>query len=663
MSVPPVASRRDRARLDRAIDRIESHNQRLERLRGLFPGFKKIFLVVCLAGLSWYATYTGMLELIRANTGDVSLTHQIAIGFAVATLMLMVLYILDALFSPISWWLRLLYILGYVFLTLISIGFSFGFFWKVLESRGEATRSAEAAIGQVQRTLEEGKTRIAQLGSTLDTLTVISREKEAEEREHGGTCPNSPPGSGPRMRLREADAKNFAFSADFIKSRSGGIQTDLDALNGDLAKVLSRDASTLDAVSGTRNEFLRGVDRRLDLTLTRFNALRSDPQLAEQRHQLDARAGMTSFDDGKGGSFACPDPQLQTALHGVVRAIDSLPAIEKPNIAAVEGSEAIIEAFRRLTATAAGALHFKLPPSPEELRALQRDATRASGNPAETQALMAQEPGLGSRDYIPLFVAIFVDFCLLLVSINRPINRFQMLLQIVRDARDGPVGEILARFHETHRDGMKKEFEIFQHAVFDFLGDYYAAVPVNAMRSEARYLANLFVGLEGKGIVDRVLLPPAFIVRRKLRLQGSAFAEEAAYRLYRFRSGAWSKLVLDAMLGQGARLDGEARHEPARPEAPAEAWSGANGAVPPGRSLPAYDALTHAPEISEARLSRETPHPNPHPQDERAHVRVASSPLAAGELDGVRGKRALEPVAGRPAPEIKGTNGHKRAGA
>jgi hypothetical protein len=559
MTIPPVAPSRDGARFDRAIDSLESHNQRLERLRALFPSFKKIFLVLCLAGLSWYATYTGMLELITANTGAIPFVQQIAIGFAVATLMAMVLYILDALFSPISWWLRLLYILGYVLLTLISIGFSFGFFWKVLESRGEATRSAEAAIGQVQRTLEEGKARVAQLGATLDTLTVVSKNKEAEERAQGGTCPNSPPGSGPRMRMREADAKNFAFTSDFIKSRSGGIQTDLDALNADLAKVVSRDPSTFNAASGTRNEFLRGVDRRLDLTLTRFNTLRTDPQLAEQRNQLAARAEKASFDDGKGGSFACPDPQLQTALHGVVRAIDSLPSIEKPNIAAVEGSEAIIEAFRRLTTTAVGALQLKLPPSPEELRELQRKAVQSAEKAPDAQALMAQEPGLGSRDYIPLFVAIFIDFCLLLVSINRPINRFQMLLQIVRDARDGPVGEILARFHETHLSGLRQEFEVFQHAVFDFLGDYYVAVPVNAQRSDARYLANLFVGLEGKGIVDRVLLPPDFVVRRKLKLQGSAFAEEKAYRLYRFRNGAWSKLVLDAILGASPRPGAEGR--------------------------------------------------------------------------------------------------------
>jgi hypothetical protein len=636
MSVPPVAPQRDGARFDRAIDNLEFHNRRLDRLRAVFPSFKKIFLVVCLAGLSWFATYVGMLELIAANTGDVPLVHKIAIGFAVATLMLMVLYILDALFSPISWWLRLLYILGYVLLTLISVGFGFGFYWKVLESRGEATRSAEAAISQVQRALEEGKARIGQLGGTLDTLTAVSAAKATEEREKGLTCPDSPPGDGPRRRMRDADAKNFAFTSDFIKSRAGGVQTDLDALNADLAKVLSRDPSTFDA-SGTRNEFLRALNGRLDLTITRFNALRSDPQLAEQRNALAERADRTSFGDGK-SVFACPDPQLQTALHGVVRAIDSLPSIEKPNIAAVEGSEAIVEAFRRLTVTTVGALQLKLPPSPEALRELQRQAVQQAANPEEAQALMAQEPGLGPRDYIPLFIAIFVDFCLLLVSINRPINRFHVLVQTVRDARDGPVGEILARFHETHLIGLRREFEVFQHAVFDFLGDYYVAVPINAQRTEARYLANLFVGLEGKGIVDRVLLPPAFVVRRKLKLQGSAFAQERAFRLYRFRTGAWSKLVLDAILGAGPRLPAE-RQQGVKP---AELQAKSNGHTAPeaqAKTNGAADGANGKHETQERSLG--------------------------GQLEAAT---ALDPedAARRPAsptPEAKAANGHKKAEA
>lgn len=541
---------RDRdARVERALDTLTSNNQRLQRLRTLFPGVVKILLIIGLALLSWVSTYSGMLELIIANTGELETIYRVAIGFAVAMLMLMIIYLLDALFSPISWGLKTIYAFGYVFLTLISVGFGFGFYWKFLESRAEATRSAEAAITHVQGELQKGFTRLDQLQSTLDTLTAMSLRKARDERARGNTCPNSRPGDGPRRRLRDADATNFAFVSEFIKGRSKTVKGELDGLSSDIAKVLTKDRSTFDSASGTRNAFMRALNRKLDLTVTRFNALSSDPQLVEHRANLAERSEKTVFTSG-GTTFSCPDVQLQTALRGVVKAIDSLPKIEKQQIAAVEGSEAIVEAFRRLTTTAIGAMQFKLPPSPEELRARQKEAIKAADRPPViVTGPNAQQAGLGTRDYIPLFIALFVDLCILLVSINRPINRFQMLLTLVHEAKDGPIAEILEKFHDTHMGGLRQEFEIFQHVVFDFLGDYYVAVPLSVNRVDARYLANLLVSLEGKGIVDRVMLPPNFMVRRKLARQNSSFAGERHFRLYRFRDGAWSKLVLDAILG------------------------------------------------------------------------------------------------------------------
>ncbi len=537
-------------KFDRAVDALENGTQRWQRLRSAFPGFIKIFLILGLAALSWLATYSGMIELIAANTGPIDLQYQIAIGFAVAMLMAMIIYILDTLFSPIGWGLRTLYIFGYVFLTLISVGFGFGFYWKFLESRAEATRSAETAIAHVQGSLQKSQVQLDQLQETLVTLTALSKQKAVDEREKGNTCPNSRPGDGPRRRLRDADARDFAFISEFIGGRSKTVKADFDALAGDLTMIIRNDPSTFDPATGTRNNFMRALNRKLDLTITRFNALRADPQLSEHRDRLAERSQKTTFSDG-GTTFACPDPQLQSALRGVVKAIDRLPEIEKPDVTAVEGSEAIVEAFRRLTVTMIGAVQFKLPPGPEELRELQKRAVRSVQQPpqASNTDVLSLNPGLGNRDYIPLFIALFVDFCILLVSINRPINRFQMLVHLAREAREGPIAEILARFHDTHMGGLRQEFQVFQHVVFDFLGDYYVAVPLSAKSMDARYLANLFVSLEGKGIVDRVLLPPTFIVRRKLARQSSDFAGERSFRLYRFRDGAWSKMVLDAILG------------------------------------------------------------------------------------------------------------------
>ena len=108
-----------------------------------------------------------------------------------------------------------------------------------------------------------------------------------------------------------------------------------------------RDASTV-GKDGTRNKFLRALGRKLDLTIARFNTLRTDPQLRQFRDSFDKRASTTVFPKGGGRTFRCPDAQLQTALRGVVRAIDDIPEIKNPKISAVEGSEAIVEAFRRL---------------------------------------------------------------------------------------------------------------------------------------------------------------------------------------------------------------------------------------------------------------------------------------------------------------------------
>ena len=95
----------------------------------------------------------------------------------------------------------------------------------------------------------------------------------------------------------------------------------------------------------------------------------------------------------------------------------------------------------------------------------------------------------------------------------------------------------------------EKKFSLFQHVVFDWGGHYYVAVPLASNDIQAQYLANLFVSLEGRGIVDRAMIPPGFIIRSKLKKMGSSFAGHRAFRLYKFRNGAWSNIVMDAVMG------------------------------------------------------------------------------------------------------------------
>ncbi|MFA7306975.1 MAG: hypothetical protein WC026_09920 [Hyphomicrobium sp.] len=532
--------------------------------------WKRMILIFGLGALSWVATYVGMLELIEANMGDLPLIHRIIVAFSVAMLMTMIIWLLDQLFRPQPLTTKLFYASGYVFLSLISIGFGFGFYWKVLESRGEASRSAESAVSQVQNSLHGASTRLTQLQATLTQLTQVSTDKAELERTKGTSCPNSRPGDGPRRKMREDDAQRFSFASEFVKGRVGAVNADMQALNGDLAKVVSADASTFDAKTGTRNEFMRALGRKLDLTVTGFNAFRTDPQLRQIRSDLADRSDRTTFGDGK-AAVSCPDPQLQMALHGVVKAIDQLPELQKPEIAAVEGSEATIEAFRRLTASFYGLLAFKMPPSADELRELQKKAIQSVENPSEAslRALRSDEAsGLSKRDYVPLAVALFVDLCLFLVSMGqRPGSRLDGLVPKMKAAERGPVIEILSRFNDIHRDKQIREnFELFRHVVFDMNGDYYVAVPLDApprlspaerenLRVEAQLLANLFASFEREKIFKRTLLPTTGSIQRRLMRQGSKFAGSESFRVYKFANGAWSDIILGAVMGAAKRAE------------------------------------------------------------------------------------------------------------
>jgi len=594
--------------------------------------WKKIVLVTGLAALSWVATYVGMLELIQSNMGSLPLLHKVIVGFSVAMLMTMIVWLLDQIFSPIDWFTKLSYVAGYIFLTIISVGFGFGFYWKVLESRSEASRSATSAVGQVQSSLHGAATRLEQLQATLLQLSAVSTAKAELERTKGTSCPNSSPGDGPRRKMRDEDAARFAFASQFTKGRIGAINGEMAALDAELAKIVADDPAIINPKTGTRNAFMRALGRRLDMTVTGFNAFRTDPQLRQIRTDLADRAERTTFSDGHGGTLACPDPQLQVALRGVVRAIDQLPNLEKPEIAAVEGSEATIEAFRRLTATFFGLLSFKLPPSADELRELQQKAVQSIENPAVLHALNEEAFGLSKRDYIPLGIAVFVDLCLLLVSIGRPMNRFVATRQRMIEAERGPVFPILSRFNEIHNhEEIRRTFDVFREVIFESSGTYYVAVPLNAprdhpqreqLRRDAQVLANLCYALEGQGVLTQPWkIAPALVARRKLARQGSKFIEcyndqhvapipralralkalfisdrnqkeRPAFRIYAFKSGAWPEMILGAVMGAAGRIEAERRRQqqPAEPrEEPAPAVAAEPRAGAMGHELPGLE--------------------------------------------------------------------------
>ena len=246
--------------------------------------WKKLVLVVGLGALSWVATYVGMLELIEANMGELPLIHKVIIGFSVAMLMTMIIWLLDQMFAPdrLCNQARLRRRLRVPDADLGRLRFRL-----LLEGAGkpigEAARSARSPPSARCRTsLHAGSTRLEQLQVTLDAAhRAFDQQGRSRSATKGTSLPQLQPGrwSAPQAARRRRRALHVR-----LRLRRGPRRTVKSELDG--ARRRSRQdhvatmPATVDAGDGTRNEFMRGLSRRLDMTVTGFNAFRTDPQLA-----------------------------------------------------------------------------------------------------------------------------------------------------------------------------------------------------------------------------------------------------------------------------------------------------------------------------------------------------------------------------------------------
>jgi hypothetical protein len=235
----------------------------------------------------------------------------------------------------------------------------------------------------------------------------------------------------------------------------------------------------------------------------------------------------------------------------------------------------------------------------------------------------APSPGLSQRDYIPLMIAIFVDVCIFLVSINRPFGPFFNLGEAMKRARGrGPMQRVFATFYQVFQDSFGANarptplrlIAPVQDVVFDYKGDYHAAVPLDfreenyqrwlierrergeVMNGDApgifdprnpesfqpletsRYIASIFAVLEGEGLVRLLEQAPesgaqasdggrmglhfgngasdlnTARIRDRLDEQGSVYGQADSFRLYRFRRGAWPALLME-VVGSSAEYE------------------------------------------------------------------------------------------------------------
>ena len=524
----------------------------------MWKNTKRWVLIVGLTFISGVATFRGMLEIIQANyAGDLDTIMVLAIAGAVALLMLMILYVLDTLFTRPRMIMMCVLLSVYVLLEMISIGFGFGFYWKIIAARSFVAQNTELATTDILTAMKVTRSRLENITESISDASAHSAAMATQETETGGTCDaNAQPTAGPRQRLRAQDEADMQLAKKQVDSRIASLAVVLNGLEQSVADFRGVFAS---GDISQRNAAVQRVSLNVRQAASQVNDFSVDPDIALLIGQLRERASKSEFVDARSGvSFSCPDQTLTRLLQRTVNALQNLPPLNPREIIAAEGPEATKLAFLRLTnymvqvATSFDFSIQQLTDTEADLQRRRQEAVRL-GQDTTTQVRPAPDniKTLNESDIIPLLVAIFIDACIAVIAFDKQVRHYERYENQVNEAKNAHE-RVFFDFIETMRghdpNAREDGWSVLSTVIMNLFGNFYVAIP----KSRDPVIASLkmfFSGLEDQRVLQNVSYVPFLkhFVRREFRKRDSSYQNYRHFDIYRFPRGAWASLLLNTI--------------------------------------------------------------------------------------------------------------------
>ncbi len=318
------------------------------------------------------------------------------------------------------------------------------------------------------------------------------------------------PGDGPRRKMRDDDAAASRSPRTSSPGRAAAVKGDMAALDGDLAKIATGDASTIDRRNpAPATSSCKALSRQLDMTVIRLQRVRTDPQLKQLRADLAERAERTALS-------AIP----RQAASSVPDATESGAAGRRPRHRRAAGAGEARSSPpskarghhrgrpRRLLRRSTACSRSKCRPRPTSCASCRSTPSSKSKAPprrptppkaaASVEARLRPSPSLHLRRHLPA------------AGFYRPAHEPPAWPGAEKRARPSAAPSSKFSLVSTRSTAIKasgENFELFRHVVFDVAGAYYVAVPLDApqhldsetreaLRVEPQLLANLFARFE-----------------------------------------------------------------------------------------------------------------------------------------------------------------------
>lgn len=379
------------------------------------------FLILLFSLISFYTSYTGLIKL--AGVLESNYILKIFMGLLVGALQFALVFSINAFYirdifkrNGIK---AIALLLIYIITMILSVTFSFSYWYEGFSAESYAKRSSELQLNKVKESLFQAQSSFSVMERSLSTLSDYSATKSEREKNYGRTCdPRVGSGEGVYTWLRADDSK---YSKNYSK--------EIRDLKRDLNKEIQNVSAYLEKFDpkGDVVKFNREVNNKITQINSRFF---QNQTLQNLKKMLISRSGsnrkhisVISRKNATKSIVSCLDRDFTIGANSVIRRIEALRPIEPLSFFDMSDSKKL---FGRTT----GVLFALIDPSSE---------IKSTSN-------MSNPNDITSADLYAVSAGFVIDFLILLITLyaKKPKDN-RVPLDVVQKILNGEYGnEVLS---------------------------------------------------------------------------------------------------------------------------------------------------------------------------------------------------------------------------
>ncbi|MEN8219441.1 MAG: hypothetical protein ABFS56_24415 [Pseudomonadota bacterium] len=278
-------------------------------------------IIITLSIISFYTSFDGFITM---SFGSLSKTPSMIILLLFVLVVALQSILVYALFKFIDvdyLILRITWLFCYGLVMLVSVFFSYSFYYNFIRADNFAEENALSQARQVKDTFQSFQNEFDNIRSTVIALSEYSSEMSERERNYGKTCdPNIGKGNGPRRHFRDQEATLFQ---SFV--------TGINALQKKIIQDISMIAAEIETY---KTDEVLNAEAKVNQRITKVNLYKDALILKEIKqvvaeHTGDNRYQVQSIDPSTNQRVLidCPDPAFDRKAKLILSSLNKLQPI------------------------------------------------------------------------------------------------------------------------------------------------------------------------------------------------------------------------------------------------------------------------------------------------------------------------------------------------